>query len=303
MSTERVRSYPKVYNLGHRAIRDLLLGPVAVQEKVDGSQFSFGIIDGGFAARSRGQQIDLDNIPALFAPTMQTALAAADAGVLVEGHIYRGEAMKAARHNTLTYERAPQGHFVLFDIDVGLEDRLSRHEALEAAADAIGCEVVPLHFVGEIHDLDEVKGLVAEGSFLGGSMEGLVFKNYARFGVDGKMLMGKYVTDAFREAHAGNPDWKPKKSNDILAEVQRRFTTEARWEKAIQHLAERGELQDGPQDIGPLILEIQSDVMEECRDEIADMLLRYYEKKIRGGLIRGFPEWYKERLAQLQFTS
>jgi len=29
-------SYPKIYNLGHRAIRDLLEDPVVVEEKVDG---------------------------------------------------------------------------------------------------------------------------------------------------------------------------------------------------------------------------------------------------------------------------
>lgn len=31
----RIRSYPKIYNLGHAAIRDLLLDPVVVQEKVE----------------------------------------------------------------------------------------------------------------------------------------------------------------------------------------------------------------------------------------------------------------------------
>jgi hypothetical protein len=38
-------SYPKLYAMGHRAIADLLLDDVIVQEKVDGSQFSFGLFD------------------------------------------------------------------------------------------------------------------------------------------------------------------------------------------------------------------------------------------------------------------
>jgi len=33
-------SYPSIYNLGHRYLGDLLDGPVVVEEKVDGSQFS-----------------------------------------------------------------------------------------------------------------------------------------------------------------------------------------------------------------------------------------------------------------------
>lgn len=39
-------SYPAVFNLGHKAIESLLTsGPVIVEEKIDGSQFSFGVDD------------------------------------------------------------------------------------------------------------------------------------------------------------------------------------------------------------------------------------------------------------------
>lgn len=38
-------SYPSTFALGHRAIADLLLDPVLVEEKVDGSQFSFGVFE------------------------------------------------------------------------------------------------------------------------------------------------------------------------------------------------------------------------------------------------------------------
>lgn len=38
-----IESYPKIYNMGHAAIAELLLGEVTVEEKVDGSQISFGI--------------------------------------------------------------------------------------------------------------------------------------------------------------------------------------------------------------------------------------------------------------------
>ncbi len=36
-------SYPKIYGLGHKAITELLSDNVMVEEKIDGSQFSFGI--------------------------------------------------------------------------------------------------------------------------------------------------------------------------------------------------------------------------------------------------------------------
>ena len=38
-------SYPQIYALGHRYITELLLDPVLVEEKIDGSQFSFGVFE------------------------------------------------------------------------------------------------------------------------------------------------------------------------------------------------------------------------------------------------------------------
>ena len=38
-------SYPSIYALGHRYLEELLLDPVLVEEKVDGSQFSFGVFE------------------------------------------------------------------------------------------------------------------------------------------------------------------------------------------------------------------------------------------------------------------
>lgn len=38
-------SYPSIFAIGHRALAELLLDPVIVEEKVDGSQFSFGLFD------------------------------------------------------------------------------------------------------------------------------------------------------------------------------------------------------------------------------------------------------------------
>ena len=39
-------SYGKIFNLGHKETEALFDGPVVVEEKIDGSQFSFGSING-----------------------------------------------------------------------------------------------------------------------------------------------------------------------------------------------------------------------------------------------------------------
>lgn len=38
-----IHSYSSIYALGHKALEDLLKTPVLVEEKLDGSQFSFGV--------------------------------------------------------------------------------------------------------------------------------------------------------------------------------------------------------------------------------------------------------------------
>ena len=50
-------SYPSIYNLGHAAVANLLAVPHQVQEKVDGSQFSFGrfVEDGKVRLRVRSK--------------------------------------------------------------------------------------------------------------------------------------------------------------------------------------------------------------------------------------------------------
>jgi hypothetical protein len=305
-------SYPKIYNLGHRAIRDLFAGPVAVQEKVDGSQFSFGVQQGNLFVSTKGGPREVSELlgDKLFAGATMTAVAAAERGVLKEGWVYRGEAMMGPRHNVLEYNRAPLGNLVLFDVDVGLEDRIedipspNEHGEprwLACVAHNLGCEVIPNMHYGEVSDLESMKKLTEGESFLGGRIEGLVFKNYDRFGIDGKMLMGKYVTDAFREQHKNDPNWKPKQKNDILEQVKARYRHERRWEKAIERMRDDGLLTSSPADIGPLIKGIQHDVREECADEIGQMFFNYYQKQVLGGVVAGFPEWYKERLAELQF--
>ena len=45
-----IHSYSKVYQIGHKVIRDIFNDEVLIEEKIDGSQFSFGVIDGVLCA-------------------------------------------------------------------------------------------------------------------------------------------------------------------------------------------------------------------------------------------------------------
>ena len=67
-------------------------------------------------------------------------------------------------------------------------------------------------------------------------------KNYAQFTQEKKVAMGKYVREDFKEQNAmawrvANPTQK-----DITQAIIETYRNEARWRKAVQHLRERGEL-------------------------------------------------------------
>jgi hypothetical protein len=129
----------------------------------------------------------------------------------------------------------------------------------------------------------------------------VVVKNYHRFGMDGKVLMGKYVSEKFKEVHQG--EWKKANPSgkDFIGQLGDKYRSEARWEKAVQHLKENGTLQNAPQDIGNLIKEVRSDIIEECSAEISSALLKYAWGQIERRTVAGLPEWYKERLLKQQF--
>src|SRR3990167_10543326 len=189
-------SYPKVYNLGHRVINDLLNDQVIVEEKLDGSQFSFGRFVNELKIRSKGAIIDQENPDKLFASAVEYVRSITH--ILEDGWTYRGEVISKPRHNALTYNRTPDHNIVIFDVNTGEESYLDYKDKIVAAG-VIGLEVTPMLFEGKIDDVGMLHELMNTISFLGGpKIEGIVVKNYLRFGPDGKALMGKYVSEEFK---------------------------------------------------------------------------------------------------------
>lgn len=292
-------SYPKIYNLGHAALAELLLDVVTVEEKIDGSQFSFGVFNGELRCRSKGQQLVVDAPEKLFQEAVETAKKLAPK--LIDGWTYRAEYLKKPKHNVLAYDRTPRDHLIIFDVCVGEEDYLLYGmKAIEA--ERIGLEVVPLIYGGLISSADDVFTMMDRTSILGGQkIEGAVIKNYNRFGPDKKVLLGKHVSEAFKEVHSKNWRDTHPNSRDVLTVLCEQHRSVARWRKAVQHLKERGELTGTPRDIGKLLKETQVDVIAECAGDIKEILYKWAIPHITRASIRGLPEWYKEELVKAQF--
>lgn len=297
--------YASIYNLGHSAIADLLNGDVIVEEKVDGSQFSFGLHyeSGELMCRSKGASLHPEAPEPMF--DMAVATAKELAPILKKGWTYRCEYLRSPKHNALVYERVPVKHLIIFDINPGLESYLSPSEK-EDEADRLGLEVVPQLFYGRLTEIDKFRSFLDTVSVLGGQkIEGVVIKpaRYDLFGKDKKCLMGKFVSEAFKEVHSSS--WKEANPtpNDVLACLGAKYTTQARWMKAVQHLRDAGKLECSPRDIGALLKEVPTDIAKECAEEIKEQLFKWAWPKIRRSVTHGLPEWYKEELVKLQFAN
>ena len=296
-------SYPRIWNMGHPQARELFKDAVVVEEKVDGSQFSFGLIDGELKLKSRGGIIHEGAVPNLFRDAVETVIGLRDRNLLVPGWTYRGEVLSRPKHNVLAYDRVPFGNIILFDITTDYETYMGRDEK-DFHAEQIGLEVVPVLYRGMVTSADQLRHLLDTMSILGGQkIEGVVIKNYHRFGIDGKNLMGKVVSAAFKEVHAG--EWRAANpgNKDIIDSVAEKLTTPARWQKAVIHARESGKLTDSPKDIGPLLGMIVEDVMDEEKERIKDALFKYAWKIIARRITHGFPEWYKQQLLAQQFMT
>lgn len=296
-------SYPKVWAIGHESVKEIFEDEVHVEEKVDGSQFSFGAFatDEGveLRARSKGKEIVIDAPEKMFNKAIGTAKELF--GSLHLDWTYRGEYLQGPKHNVLAYDRSPKANIIIFDINTHHEGYLDYH-AKKAECERIGLECVPLLYQGKVDSPAQLIDLLEAVSCLGGQkIEGFVAKNYKRFGKDGKALLGKFVSEAFKEIHGKT--WRSDNplQGDIVETLIGKLKTEARWDKAIIHLKERGELECSPRDIGKLINEVRADIEGECKPEIIEMLYAWAWPKVQRGLVGGLPEYYKKKLLQSQF--
>jgi len=299
--TDEIRGYPKVYALGHPDIAELLYDDVVVQEKVDGSQFSFRLTpDGEIQIRSKGSVIVPDAPEKMFKAAVDVVLSLKDR--MVPGYTYRCEYLQKPKHNVLAYDRIPTSHLILFDVDAGYED-YARPRGIAKESEVLGLEMVPTMVEGKLDNLGMLNDLLNRESCLGGQkVEGVVIKNYKRFGSDKKCLMGKFVSEAFKEVHKG--EWRKANptNRDIHDALIIQLRTPARWAKAVQHLTEAGVITDSPKDIGALMVETVRDIEEECAGMIRDALWAHAWPKIRRGVNAGLAEWYKQQLAERQFA-
>lgn len=289
-----IKAFPKVFSLGTDYINDILDGEVEVTEKLDGSQFGFGRLDGELFVRSKGAMLHFDAPNNMFKEAVDYIASIADK--IPDNTIFHAEYLQKPHHNSLTYERIPQNNLALFSVSDSTE-KFYGYDEIKKWADVLEIEAVPLIFRGVIKNTNEILELVGGESCLGKAQrEGVVVKNYNKpFLLGGQpipVMCGKYVTEQFKEVHragwagehTGRGKWETFKGG---------YKTEARWHKAIQFLRDSGELTESPKDIGKLIARVMKDIEDEDKETIKNFLWKEFGDEVLRTAVHGLPEFYK----------
>lgn len=299
-----IKAFPKIFPIGTDYINNLFSSEVEITEKIDGSQFDFGKLEGQFYMRSKGKMIYPEAPEKMFIEAVNIVTSIQNS--IPDNTVFYCEYLKTPKHNVLKYDRVPRNHLILFGVANGYEKFISKHSELVDYAEDINIEAIPMLFSGMITDIAILRSFLETKSILGGTtIEGIVAKNYSiPFLLGGQpipIMAGKFVSEKFKEVNRSN--WKGEFTSrgrwELFVES---FRTEARWQKAIQHLSEIGKLENAPRDIGNLIKEIQSDIESEEKENIKNHLWNEFRGDILRKSIAGFPEWYKMKLLERAIT-
>lgn len=295
-----MNGYPKIWHVGSPEVRDTLFrSGVEITEKIDGSQIGFGLdSEGGLLIRSKGAFIFKGDTyvrqpDSLFKGAVDYIISIKDR--LHKETWYYGEVLSAPHHNTLTYGRIPRNYVALYGI-ITKGFWCDDHAILTQEADKLGFDSVPLIYQGLITSVKQFDEFMERESYYGGTkIEGIVIKNYkdAASSAYSSQCFAKFVSEKFKEMNGANWSAKTSKIEDFYTSL----TSEARWEKAIQHLRDDGNLTESPKDIGPLIEHILTDFETEQKEYIKEQLYRLHIRQCKQFATKGFPEFYKKRLA------
>jgi hypothetical protein len=295
-----ITSFPKVFAIGTDYIRDIFNEEVEVTEKIDGSQFDFGKIGGKVYMRSKGAMLFSENPEKMFSEGISYIESIQDK--LPEGKVFFCEYLKKPKHNTLKYNRIPKNHIMLFSV---MDINRQAFENSTDWNDVLEIEHVPVIHYGKVENATELIDLLKKESVLGGcNVEGVVVKNYHRqFLLGGQpmpLMAGKFVSESFKEVHRER--WgAEEKGKSRMETFFESFRTPARWEKAVQHLQEKGELKNEPSDIGKLFKEVHIDIESEEKEAVKEFLWREFNGELKRRASGGMAEWYKNKLMERSF--
>jgi len=300
MKEEMFRKYTKILNFGDAKLKDFLQGNIHVEEKIDGSQFRVFCYKKERIFGSKATNLNEVGY-GMFTQGVEEVTEALEKIKFPKPTMIYGEYLTKLKHNCIIYDRIPKHKVIIFDIVIDGEYLSYKDKAKWCKENDF--EVVPILWEGDGKDLslELIQDLVKCKSKLGDTqIEGIVIKNYEKHHtIDyllGKPMFAKFVREDFKERNT--KEWKKNNKSNFLEALYKSYNTEARFEKALQHLKEKGELDGSPKDIGLLIKEVSLDLKTEEEDNIKTELFKYFWKTLSKVATKGLPQWYKNKLAE-----
>lgn len=259
-----------------------------IQEKVDGSQFSF-TLDGELKFYNKKKQVSKNVI---FVTTIESITLLSSSVKFNPDYVYHGEAIRKQRHNVIAYSRAPRHHFILFEIYSKTHGYLKLDEC-QREADRLGLEMVQTLYqntdpqITPVSKCLEIIELIEQNkieSCLGGKIEGIVLK-HLHYKKQGKTVATKLklVTSQFKESRPGKL-YGPTFIESLVS----KYKTEARWRKALQHVQES--LPPGSKDDDirrEFMIELKADFIKEHETEVKNLLWEHFIGEIVSRISHG----------------
>lgn len=289
------KKYHKIIRYGHKSTQDVLNKGdyIIIQEKIDGANASFAVINGELKCWSRNRELNESNTLEGFYEWVQQNV---QAQKLLEGVVYFGE--WTAQHK-VSYEGYMK-QFFLYDIyNLHLEEYVS-FSVVRDEAKRLGLQLIPVFFEGEFESFEQLMSYVGRTD-LGGKLkgkptgEGIVVKNVNYRDEFGKQVFVKLVIDGFREIQRQKQTKDSKKAFSEAELKVRECVTLPRVEKQVFKLIDNGLLdrEYGIEDMGFLLKHTSPMVAEDIlKEEMQDFNVTI--KDIQTYMVKVLPLVLKE---------
>lgn len=274
-----------------------------IQEKIDGSQMSFGFVGDTLSFFNKGKIIKSGN--KIFNKAMM--MISEIQNKLDSTLIYHCEVVQKKKHSTVLYNRTPEYYIILYDLQEKSEGgRFFSYKKLIKEAERVGLECTQVLYDNKIEKSDESpisigSKLISEiengniQSCLGGTPEGIVIKHNNFYDENLKRtlpLKYKMVTSKFREEIG----LKQKKqiSDNFLENLGLNYNVVARFRKAVYRLRDSETLSENKtENLDKLIAELDCDFDKEYENIIKSYLWCEYRDGIIKSSRTDFVSWYK----------
>jgi len=145
-------AFPKIFALGKVEIQDIFKTEVEVTEKIDGSQFVFGIDESGeLSFRSKGKEMFLEDHAKMFDKAVeyiQNNLMLIRRTLTPGMYVY-AEYLQKPKHNVVVYERVPNNNLIVFGLRLN-GNFIADYGSIKLIADHLGLETVPMLHKGTL---------------------------------------------------------------------------------------------------------------------------------------------------------